>query len=114
MHGRQTECEAGGMAAAGSGMPEQRIKRAKMVRRAINQYEDVLLMGMGGTESGGKAVGLSRNDTAGSEGASLCRTANTGTEAIYAIRRCRSNDTYGSCDGGNTRRRKRGSDFSNL
>lgn len=112
--GNKTECETGGMAAAGSGMPEQWIKRARMVCWATNQYEDILSLGTGGIESGGKTVGVSRGFAARSEGASLCGVASSDTEAVYPIQGSRSNDTYGSGDRGDTRRGKGGSDLSDL
>lgn len=112
--GGKTEYEAGGMAAAGSGMPEQWIKRAGMVRRATNQYKDILSVGTGDIGSGGKTVGQSRGFAARSEGASLCGAASSDTEAVYPIRGSRSNDTYGSGDRGDTRRGKCGSDLNDL
>ena len=101
--GGKTECEAGGMAAADSGMPEQWIKRARMVRWATNQYKDILSVGTGDIGSGGKTVGQSRWFATRSEDASLCGVASSDTEAVYPSR---SNDTDGSGDCGDTRRGK--------
>ena len=54
--GSETAGAAAGMAAACNGVPEQRVKRAGVVRRAANQHEDILPLGTGNIGSGGKTA----------------------------------------------------------